>query len=109
MQGIEIEWSEVEQNIAKTAFETAYTRETKALVLEISTKASKVSEIDDIWQLHDFLSARRHDIDGKYDYSYSALIFVFSRLVQEKWLAMEELEGLGVDKLSKIAALSRMA
>jgi hypothetical protein len=28
--------------------------------------------------------------------------------VKEKWLEMDDLEGLAVDKLKKVAALSRM-
>jgi hypothetical protein len=58
--------------------------------------------------LHDFLSARRHEIDGKYDYRYSVLIFVFAGLVKEGWLNIDELEGLQKDKLTKVAALARM-
>jgi hypothetical protein len=61
-----------------------------------------------MWHLHDFLSARRHEVDGKYDYRYSMLIFIFARLVKEGWLHLNELEGLDKSKIAKIAALSRM-
>lgn len=64
--------------------------------------------MDDIWQLHDFLSARRHELDGKYDDRESGLIFVFSNLVKEGWLSLDELDGLEPAKLSKISALTRM-
>jgi hypothetical protein len=108
MQGIETEWSEVEKQIAQTAFKQAYNRETKALVDEICKQAGAITAIEDIWSLHDFLSAKRHEIDGKYDDSYSAFIFVFARLVKEKWLSLDELSGLEADKRAKVAALSRM-
>jgi hypothetical protein len=108
MQGIETDWSELEKQVAQTAFKQAYNRETESLVSEIRDRAGAVSEIQDIWMLHDFLSARRHEIDGKYDDSYSAFIFVFARLVKEKWLTLDELSGLQADKRAKIAALSRM-
>jgi Photoprotection regulator fluorescence recovery protein len=108
MQGIETEWSEVEKQIAQAAFKQAYNREAKALVDEIRKQADAISAIEDIWSLHDFLSARRHEIDGKYDDSYSAFIFVFARLVKEKWLSLDELSGLEADKRAKVAALSRM-
>jgi hypothetical protein len=108
MEVNEIIWSELEQQIAQKAFQNAYQRETNALIQEIREHASVVTELDDIWRLHDFLSARRHDIDGKYDYDYSALLFVFARLLKEEWLQLEELSGLAPSKLAKIAALARM-
>lgn len=108
MQVSETEWSNIEKTVAKAAFETAYEREIAALIEEVRAQASAIAELDDMWRLHDFLSARRHDIDGKYDYSYSALIFIFARLVKEGWLQLDELKGLQTDKLSKVAALARM-
>jgi Photoprotection regulator fluorescence recovery protein len=108
MPGIETEWSEVEKQVAQTALKQAYNRETKALVEQIRKRVEAVSEIEDIWRLHDFLSAKRHEIDGKYDDSDSAYIFVFARLIKEKWLSLNELSGLESDKLSKVVALSRM-
>lgn len=108
MQVTDTEWSHTEQNIAQVAFDKAYNREINALIKEINEKASVISQIEDIWGLHDYLSARRHDIDGKYDYRYSVLIFVFARLLKEGWLRLDELEGLAADKLKKVTALSRM-
>jgi hypothetical protein len=108
MQVNEIIWSEIEQQIAQNAFQTAYQRETSALIGEIREYASGIVALNDIWRLHDFLSARRHDIDGKYDYDYAALLFIFARLIKEEWLQFEELNGLDPTKLAKIAALTRM-
>lgn len=108
MQVNSISWSETEKQIAHKAFEKAYEREINALLEQVRNQASKINEIDQIWNLHDFLSARRHDIDGKYDYRYSVLIFVFARLLKEKWLDMSDLEGLERAKLTKITALTRM-
>ncbi len=108
MQVTDTDWSHTEQNIAKAAFDKAYDREISALIKEINEKASVISQIEDIWGLHDYLSARRHEIDGKYDYRYSVLMFVFARLLKEGWLKLDELEGLAADKLKKVTALSRM-
>lgn len=105
----EINWSEREKQAAKAVFESAYQREIKSLMEEVKRKASEITEIDQVWRLHDFLSARRHEIDGKYDYDYSNLIFVFAQLLNEKWLSLEELQTLERDKLTKIAALARMS
>jgi len=108
MQVSDAEWSKSEKNIAQTAFRQAYERETTALIKEVREKAGAIATLDDVWQLHDFLSAKRHEIDGKYDYRYSVLIFVFATLVREGWLHLDELEGMSADKLTKIAALTRM-
>jgi hypothetical protein len=102
------EWSTSEKKVAQTAFDKAYEREITALLQEVRESSSTIAELNDLWKLHDFLSARRHDIDGKYDYSYSVLIFTFSRLVKEGWLQLGDLEGLDRGKLAKIASLASM-
>jgi len=57
---------------------------------------------DDIWELHDFLTEKRKEIDEKYDYRYSVLILVFGRLLREGWIELDNLEGLDEDKITKI-------
>jgi Photoprotection regulator fluorescence recovery protein len=104
----EIIWSDTEQSIAQSAFQKAYQRETATLIEHIKEQSSQIEAIDDIWQMHDYLSARRHQIDGKYDYRYSSLVFVFAQLLKEGWLKVDDLKGLESDKLAKITALSRM-
>ena len=104
----ETSWSETEKKIAREAFERAYERETNALIEKVREKASAIAELDEVWGLHDFLSAKRHDIDGKYDYRYSVLIFVLAGLLKEGWLQIDELKGLEQDKLAKVAAMARM-
>ncbi|MBF2064299.1 MAG: hypothetical protein IGS39_07735 [Calothrix sp. C42_A2020_038] len=108
MQAIDTQWSQTEQKVAKAAFDKAYKREINALIQQVREQAKEISELDDMWNMHDFLSARRHEIDGKYDYRYSVLIFVFARLLKEGWLRLDELEGLETDKIKKVTALSRM-
>ncbi len=101
-------WSETEKKIVEETLKRAYERETLALMEKIREQASLMTEIDDAWRLHDLLSAKRHEIEGKYDDRDSVLLFVLAQLLKEKWLQLNELEGLDKDKLSKIAALSRM-
>ncbi|TVQ16689.1 MAG: hypothetical protein EA367_19490 [Leptolyngbya sp. DLM2.Bin15] len=108
MQGLDTDWTTEEKAIAQKAFQSAYEREISALVSDVKTKMHSISGLDDLWQVHDYLSARRHDIDGKYDYRYSVLIFVFSQLVREGWLHLDDLDGLDPSKLKKVTALSRM-
>ena len=108
MQVSEAEWSGTEKTVARTAFDQAYGREIAALLKRVQEEASTLVKLSDLWQLHDFLSAKRHQIEGKYDYQYSALPFVFAGLVKEGWLDLSELEGLSKDKLAKISSLAKM-
>lgn len=103
-----ITWSSEERQIAQTAFKKAYRREVQSLIEYVQTQAGSITEVNDLWQLHDLLSARRHQLDGKYDSRDASLVFVFAELVKQKLLAVEELEGINPDKLTKIVALSRM-
>jgi Photoprotection regulator fluorescence recovery protein len=104
----EVYWSDSEQKIARQAFKIAFDREIEALIQEIRYRVGALSNLDELWQLHNFLSARRHEIDGKYDDDPSAMTFVFSTLVKQGWLDLDELTGLERTKLAKISALSRM-
>ncbi|MFM7888873.1 MAG: hypothetical protein ACKPCM_19755 [Pseudanabaena sp.] len=108
MQLTNDEWTETEENIARKAFETAYQREINDLMDAVKHKAVALAAIEDMWHLHDFLSAKRHEVDGKYDYCLPMLVFVFAGLVKDGWLNLSELDGLNPDKIAKISALSRM-
>lgn len=104
----ELNWSATEKDVAQQAFKKAYEREINALLAEVREQAVRISNVEDLWCLHDFLSSRRHAIDGKYDYCYSGLLFVFAGLLKEGWLNLQELDGLEKDKLAKVSALARM-
>jgi hypothetical protein len=104
----EVAWSQQEREIAQKALHTAHDREANTIVTLVREQSSEISSLDDLWKLHDFLSARRHDIDGKYDDSQSMFVFVFARLIKEGWLTLEELEGLDGAKVSKVKMMTRM-
>jgi hypothetical protein len=108
MSATEIEWSQTEQEIAEAAFEKARERELNSVIETVQKAANSITNTDELWRLHDFLSSKRHEIDGKYDYRYAVLILVFSQLLKEGWLSLDELQGLEQDKLTKVSALSRM-
>ncbi|MGD1940247.1 MAG: hypothetical protein ACFB0G_02955 [Leptolyngbyaceae cyanobacterium] len=108
MQVSKAEWSAQETQIAQAALIEARAREIDGLVQLIREKASKIDAINDVWRLNDFLSARRFDIDGKYDDSEGETLFVLARLAKEGWVKTEDLEGLDDAKLAKIAALTRI-
>jgi hypothetical protein len=100
--------SETEEKIAKQALQKAYERETSALIAKVRECASSITELEDLWALHDLLSTKRYEIDGKYHYNCSSMVFDFALLVKEGWLHLNELKGLKSEMLSKISALVRM-
>ncbi|MGK7936017.1 MAG: hypothetical protein AB4206_09500 [Xenococcaceae cyanobacterium] len=104
----EVRCSDKEEKIAKQALDTAYQREISALITAIRERASSITELEDLWYLHDLLSTKRHEIDGKYAYNSSTIVFDFARLVKEGWLNIDELKQLKPEMVSKISALARM-
>ncbi|HHP7231870.1 MAG TPA: hypothetical protein ACFCUY_13560 [Xenococcaceae cyanobacterium] len=101
-------WSATEERIAKQALQQAYDRETSALMAHVRDCAGSLTELEKLWYLHDLLSTKRFDIDGKYAYNRSTIVFDFARLVKEGWMHLDELKGLKPEMLSKISALARM-
>ncbi len=95
-------WSKNEKVVARKAFDKAYERETRTLANEVKEMANSIKIPNDIWELHDFLKEKKREINGKYDYRYSQLIFVFGRLLNEGWLDVDDFEGLNEDKITKI-------
>lgn len=108
LQANKTQWSEMEEKIVKQALQKAYERETSALLKTIRDRASSITELEDLWYLHDLLSTKRHEIDGKYAYNCSTVVFDFARLVKEGWLHLDELKDLNPETRSKISALARM-
>jgi hypothetical protein len=100
-------WSEAEQAIARTAFQTAYARAVSRLVASVQSQASGLSDASSVWALHDFLSIERHTIEGRFDFRLEGILFVFASMVKEELLQLDELEGLTADKLAKVSAMSR--
>ena len=101
-------WSNEEKRIAETALKKAYKQETEALIANIRENAANVTQIKDVWRMNDFLSAKRHDIDGKYDDREDFLMFTLSKLMKTGLIEQSDLQGLAADKQAKIAVLTRM-
>ncbi|MBE9060558.1 hypothetical protein [cf. Phormidesmis sp. LEGE 11477] len=108
IQQTDIQWSETEKSIALDALKKAYSQEVEALLKTIRESASAVALIEDAWRLHDFLSAKRHEIDGRYDDREAFLLFTLSQLVKDGLLDIAELTGLAKEKQAKVRVLSRM-
>jgi hypothetical protein len=99
---IVMEWSKSEKKIARLAFGSAYERECMAIAHDVREMVAGINEPSDVWEIHDYLTEKRKEVDRKYDYRYSILLFVFARLICEEWIKEEDLEGLSGDKLQEI-------
>ena len=97
---MEEKWTKSQKVHARELFDLALEREYKALIEEINT--TKVASRDEVWELRDSLNRKAKEMDRKYDYRYSQLIFVFADLLREGYLSLEELNVLGEEKLSEI-------
>lgn len=94
--------SQAEKALSRRLFEQALNAELAETLADFKAKAAAASEPDDLWAIHDHLGARRRDIDRKYDYRYSQLIFVFGVLLRESRIQEPQLHGLCQDKQDMI-------
>ncbi len=99
---LQLKWSPAEKAIARKAFEAALTNELGETLREAKERVAKLSEISELWEMEDWLRARRRAMDEKYDYRYSVLPTVFARLMWEGRLKESDLSGLLEDKIDMI-------
>ncbi len=97
---MEEKWSKSQKVHARELFDLALSREYDALIKTINS--TNVETPEEVWDLHDMLGKKRKELNGKYDYRYSQLIFVFAQLVRGGYLTLEELEPIGEEKLKQI-------
>jgi len=100
-------WSKSEKAIARTAFDAALGRELHEVIQEAKRMANGIQTSSDLWDLEQYLTERRKQIDRKYDYRYSQLTLVFGRLLYENRLGEEDLRGLREDKMKSIRSLAK--
>ena len=100
--------SATEETIVQQALQKAHARETSALITHVRDRASSLTELGDLWNLHDLLSTKRYEVDGKYAYNVATVVFDCAALIKEGWLTLEDLQGLPSEVLSKMSAIARM-
>ena len=100
-------WSKSEKAIARTAFDAALKRELHEVMQETKQRANQINEPADVWDLEQYLTEHRKEINRKYDYRYSQLTHVFARLLYEGRVSEEDLRGLRDDKLRSIRSLAK--
>jgi hypothetical protein len=102
----DMRWSKSETAIARKAFDAALKQELHELMREAKQMASKIKQPSDLWDLEQYLTQRRKEIDRKYTYRHSELTQVFGRLLHERRVSEEELRGLRGDKLKSIRSVA---
>ena len=98
----EFKWSPAEKVIARQAFDMALRNELQTTIREAKERAARISEPAELWELEDWLTERRQDINRWYDYRYSVLPIVFARLIRDGRLSEDDLKGLRPEKLELI-------
>jgi hypothetical protein len=99
-------WSKQEKEIARKAFDAAYERECKAISQNVRKMTAGINDQPGLWRLLEYLTKKREGMDEKYDYRYSVLPFVFSRLIHEGWITQEDLAGLSDEKMMEIRRIA---
>jgi len=80
--------------------------ELEATLREAKERAARIRGASELWGPERWLGERRREIDEKYDYRYSVLPAVFARVVGERRLSIDDLNGLEPEKLAAIRFLA---
>ncbi len=94
--------SSAEKALARRVFDAALESELSEVMTAFKAKASAVTAPSAMWELEEYLREKRRELNDKYDYRYSQLIWVFGRLIREGRIREEHLAGLSEEKLSHI-------
>ena len=98
----ELTWTPVEKKTARRAFDKAFERHCARITAEARRMLENVTAASDIWRVQEYLSEHRKIVDGIYDYRYSHLLLVFSRLMRDGWVTEADLAGLQQEKIASI-------
>ena len=101
-------WARPERAIARKVFDAALRRELQDVIQEAKQMANRIKEPADVWELENYLTRRRKDIDSKYDFRTSRLTQVFGRLLYEGRITEAELRGLREDKVKSIRSCAKV-
>lgn len=101
-------WSHSEKKIARRVYDSALQSELAEVMRSFKAMAGSAKEPADMWAVEEFLVQARRAIDGKYDYRYSQLEFVFGILLREGRISASDLAGLSEDKVSRIVGMASL-
>ena len=95
-------WTPTEKKTARRAFDKAFERHCARITAEARRMLENVTAPSDIWRVQEYLFEHRRTVDRIYDYRYSQLLLVFSRLMRDGWLTEADLAGLEPEKIASI-------
>jgi hypothetical protein len=95
-------WTPTEKKVARRAFDKAFERQCTTIAAEAKRMIETVAAPSDIWRVQEYLSEHRKIVDRIYQYRYSTLFLVFSRLMRDGWLMETDLAGLEQAKIARI-------
>jgi hypothetical protein len=95
-------WSASEKRVARNVFESALQAELAEILIEFKRRAAAIKSPEEMWSLRKYLETSQREVETKYDYRYSELIFVFGRLLRENRIQAEQLQGLDEVKMEYI-------
>ncbi len=98
----EVTWTATEKKTARRAFDKAFERHCATITAEARRMLENVGAPSDIWRVQEYLSEHRKTVDRIYQYKYSDLLLVFSRLMRDGWLRETDLVGLQQEKIARI-------
>ena len=95
-------WSNSERKIARRAFEQALKQELQEVLQQAKQMAAQIKDPTEVWELEEYLTDRRKQINRRYEFRESRLSLVFGTLLHEGRITDEQLRGVGEDKLKKV-------
>jgi hypothetical protein len=104
----EMPWTAAEKKAARKAFDKAFERHCAAITANTKRMLDQASAPTDIWRVEEYLSEHRKTVDRIYDYRYSQLLLVFSRLMGDGWLTEVDLVGLDQEKIATIKRVANL-
>jgi len=102
-------WTNSEKRVARVAFEGARVAELNDLLLQFKQHAAQAKEIDEVWEIRDWLNAEQRQFERNYDFRYSQLIRVFGHLLARRPIDINALQGLSDEKIAAIKYIVEMS
>ena len=104
----DVTWSRAEKAVARRAYDAALERELREVMEDARQRASRIRQPSDIWELEQYLTQRRKEIDRKYQFRASHLTQVLGELLHQKRISERELRGLHEDKLKSVQSFAKL-
>jgi hypothetical protein len=102
----DVTWSRAEKAVARRAYDAALERELREVMEDARQRASRIRQPSDVWDLEQYLTQRRKEIDRKYQFRASQT-HVLGELLHEKRISERELHGLREDTLKSMRAFAK--